>query len=54
MRTTLKTYEVLTEFRSKSLKKSFKPGDQVKAPKSIGSSWVVKGIAKEISTSKTI
>lgn len=52
MRTALRTYEVLVEFRSKSLKKTFQPGDEAKAPKSIGSSWVAKGIAKEISTSK--
>lgn len=52
MRTSLRTYEAKTEFRSKGLKKSFKPGDQIKAPKSIGDSWLTKGIAIEIKTSK--
>lgn len=52
-RVQLLTYEALTEFYSISLAKDFKPGDIIRAPRSIGSAWVQCKLAKIITNHKT-
>lgn len=50
----LNTYTALTDFTSASLKKSFKKGDQIKAPSSIGMQWVLQKVAiKNLNHKKT-
>jgi len=40
------TYECILPFRSTALNKTFKPGDQVKAPSSLGINWIKLKTAK--------
>lgn len=41
----LNTYTALIDFTSIMLKKTFKKGDQIKAPASLGADWVSQKIA---------
>lgn len=41
----LHTYTAILSFRSKKLGKTFKAGDQIKAPMSLGSDWVSDKVA---------
>lgn len=54
MKASIKTYQALTEFRSKGMGKLFQSGEEIKAPSHIGSHWVKSGYAKEIKKPKTI
>ena len=53
MKQNIKEYELLTDVRSLGMGKSFKSGQKVKAPSSIGAQWVKMGHAKEIKKPKT-
>lgn len=54
MKASIKTYQALTDIRSKGMGKSFQSGEEIKAPSHIGSQWVKSGYAKEIKKPKTI
>lgn len=53
MKADIHEYQLLTDVRSKGMGKSFKSGQKVKAPASIGAQWVKLGHAKEIKKPKT-
>jgi hypothetical protein len=53
-RITLHTYEALTDFTSKSLDKTFLKGQIIRAPHTIGASWVQSKLAKRITNPKSI
>lgn len=49
----LNTYKCILDFRSLALNKIFKPGDEIKAPASLGTQWVKQKLAIKISTDKS-
>lgn len=48
MRAKLNTYEAILPFKSLQLNKSFKTGEQIKAPASLGREWVKNKTAKQV------
>ena len=52
-RIALQTYEATTDFYSKALAKTFKPGDIIRAPQTLGTDWVTRKVAKRITNHKT-
>ncbi len=52
-RVNLITYEAISDFYSQALEKDFKPGDIIRAPRSIGSVWVQSKLAKISTNHKT-
>lgn len=53
MKTKIKKYTALTDFRSVGMNKSFCQGEEIHAPAAIGLQWVRKGYAKEITKPKS-
>jgi hypothetical protein len=53
-RIAVQTYEAITDFYSKALAKTFKPGEIIRAPQTLGTDWVKRKVAKQVTTTKQI